>query len=192
MSSAEDLKRVHRLRASVDAIMVGLKTLLVDDPKLTVKFPKTRDPYRIVVDSSAHTPLSSYVVRTAKQIPTIIATTSRASAGRINALRNKGVRVIVSGYGTRVSLITLLSRLRHMGVRRLMLEGGGTLNWSMLDNGLVDEISVAVTPRILGGVDAVSLVEGKGTALVKNGVRLKLLKAERYGPDLVLRYRVLR
>src|SRR5690242_20530773 len=83
MSSPDDMRRVHRLRASVGAIMVGLKTLLVDDPKLTAKFSKGRMPYRIIVDSKARTPLSSYVVRTARNIPTIIAVTSAASKQRI-------------------------------------------------------------------------------------------------------------
>ena len=172
--------------------MVGVKTLLIDDPKLTVKFGKGRDPYRVIVDSSAKTPISSYVVRTAKQIPTIIATTSRAPQSKIESLRNKGVHVIVSGSGPRVALTGLLNRLKRMGIHRVMLEGGGTLNSSMLDRGLVDEISVAVTPRILGGENAVSLVEGKGTPLVKDGTRLKLLSTEKHGPDLVLRYKVLR
>ncbi len=191
MSSPEDFKRVHRLRASVDAIIVGLNTLLVDDPKLTVKTEKSLKPYRIIVDSSARTPLSSFVVRTAKQTPTVIATTSKAPASKIESLRKKGVQVIVSGSGPMVSLASVLNRLKRMGVRRLMLEGGGTLNWSMLDKGLVDEISVAVTPRILGGSDAVSLVEGQGSPMVENGIKLKLLGTEKRGPDLVLRYKVL-
>src|SRR5690349_24973172 len=76
MSSPADMRRVHRLRASADAIMVGLRTLLVDDPKLTVKFFKGHMPYRIIVDSKAQTPLSSCVVRTAKSVPTIIAVKS--------------------------------------------------------------------------------------------------------------------
>jgi 2,5-diamino-6-(ribosylamino)-4(3H)-pyrimidinone 5'-phosphate reductase len=192
MSSPADMRRVHRLRASVDAIMVGLKTLLVDDPKLTVKFFKGLMPYRIIVDSKARTPLSSYVVRTARNVPTIIAVTSAASNQRIRTLREKGVTVFVCGRGPLVSLNLLLRRLGILGIRRILLEGGGTLNWSMFSNGLVDEVSVAITPRILGGTDAVSLVRGKGSALVRDGVKLKLLNTSRYGPDLVARYKVLR
>jgi 2,5-diamino-6-(ribosylamino)-4(3H)-pyrimidinone 5'-phosphate reductase len=191
MSSPIDMKRVHRLRASVDAIMVGLRTLLVDDPKLTVKFAKGHRPFRIIVDSNGRSPPSSYVVRTARDIPTIIATTSRAPKKRIDALKEKGATVMVCGKGRRVSLTLLLRRLRTRGIRRILLEGGGILNWSMLSNGLVDEISVAVTPRILGGSGATSLVEGKGNALVRDGVRLRLLSVARYGPDLVVRYKVL-
>jgi 2,5-diamino-6-(ribosylamino)-4(3H)-pyrimidinone 5'-phosphate reductase len=190
MSSPADLRRVHRLRAKVDAIMVGLGTLLVDDPKLTVKFAKGRQPCRIIVDSNARTPPSSYVVRTARDIPTIIAVTSRAPEKRVKKLQDNGVSVLVCGKGPFVSPKMLLARLKKLGIRRVLLEGGGTLNWSMLRNGVVDEVSVAITPRILGGVDAVSLVEGRGASLVSNGVRLKLLSNRKYGQDLVVRYKL--
>ena len=191
MSSPADLRRVHRLRASVDGIMVGRRTLLRDDPKLTVKFARSRKPHRIIVDSNARTPLSSYVVRTAIDIPTIIAVTFRAETGRIDTLRDRGVTVLVCGKGPLVSPRILLKSLRRLGIRRILLEGGGILNWSMLADGLVDEISIAITPRILGGAEAVSLVEGKGSRLVKDGVKLKLLNTAKYGPDLVVRYKVL-
>jgi 2,5-diamino-6-(ribosylamino)-4(3H)-pyrimidinone 5'-phosphate reductase len=191
MSSPGDLRRVHRLRASVDGIMVGMRTLLRDDPKLTVKFAKDHRPHRIIVDSYAQTPLTSYVVRTAREIPTIVAVTSRASKNRIEILESRGVKVVICGKGPLVSARILLQTLRKIGLRRILLEGGGALNWSMLSNGLVDEISVAITPRILGGEKAVSLVEGMGSPLVKDGVKLKLLNTAKYGPDLVVHYKVL-
>ena len=171
--------------------MVGLNTLLRDDPKLTVKFYKGRNPRRIIVDSNAMIPLSSYVVRTAREIPTIVAVTSRAQKKRVDTLRDRGVTVLVCGNGQQVSLRILLKSLTRLGIRRVLLEGGGTLNWSMLSKGLVDEISVAISPRILGGENAISLVEGKGIAMVEDGVKLKLLSTSKYGPDLVVRYRVL-
>ena len=191
MSSPADLRRVHRLRASVDGIMVGMRTLLRDNPKLTVKFAKDRRPYRIIVDSNAQTPLTSYVVRTAREIPTIVAVTSRAPKNRIEILERRGVKVFVCGEGRLVSVKILLQILRKLEVRKILLEGGGALNWSMLSSGLVDEVSVAITPRILGGEKAVTLVEGKGNPLVKDGVELKLLNTAKYGPDLVVRYKVL-
>jgi 2,5-diamino-6-(ribosylamino)-4(3H)-pyrimidinone 5'-phosphate reductase len=191
MSSPADLRRVHRLRASVDGIMVGMRTLLRDNPKLTVKFAKDRKPYRIIVDSNAQTPLTSYVVRTAKEVPTIVAVTSGAQKNRIEILEQRGVKVFVCGKGRLVSVKILLQTLRKLGIPKILLEGGGALNWSMLKSGLVDEVSVAITPRILGGEKAVSLVEGKGSPLVRNGVNLKLISTAKYGPDLVVRYKVL-
>ncbi len=190
MSSPADLGRVHRLRASVDGIMVGMRTLLRDDPKLTVKFAGVRKPLRIIVDSTAQTPITSYVVGTAREIPTIVAVTSRAPKTRIEILERRGVKVFVCGKGPLVSVEILLQTLRKFGVRKILLEGGGALNWSMLSSGLVDEVSVAITSRILGGEKAVSLVEGKGVALVKDAVKTKLLRTANYGPDLVVHYKV--
>lgn len=191
MSSPQDLRRVHRLRASVDAIMVGLRTLLNDDPKLTVKFFHGTNPSRIIVDSNARTPLSSYVVRTAKDTPTIIAVTTSADRTKVDRLQQRGVRVLSCGKGPQVSLPLLLKRLKSLGIVRLLLEGGGELNWNMLNQGLVDEITVAISPRIIGGNTATSLADGKGSAFVKDGVKLKLVGTARYGPDLVVTFRVL-
>jgi len=191
LSSPADLRRVHRLRANVDAIVVGLRTLLTDDPKLTVKFFKAPNPIRIIVDSRGKTPLNSYVVRTARTIPTIIAVTSKAPAKKIQQLDRIGVTVIECGKGPHVSLGLLLKRLRSRGIRRLLLEGGGELNWSMLSQGLVDEITVAIAPRIVGGTEATTLAGGRGSALVMDGIGLKLISTARYGPDLVVRFRVL-
>jgi 2,5-diamino-6-(ribosylamino)-4(3H)-pyrimidinone 5'-phosphate reductase len=190
MSSPADLRRVHRLRASVDGIMIGMRTLLRDDPKLTVKSARGRKPHRIIVDSNAQTPLTSYVVRTAKESSTIVAVTSRAPKNRIEILERRRVKVLVCGKGRLVSVKILLQTLRKLGIRKILLEGGGALNWSMLSSGLVDEVSVAITPRILGGEKAVSLVEGKGVGLIKHAVKLKLIGTAKYGPDLVVQYKV--
>lgn len=171
--------------------MIGLRTLLRDDPKLTVKFFHGTNPIRVIVDSSARTPLDSYVVRTAKKTPTIIAVTSSAATKKIDQLQRRGVRILACGTGPRVPLKLLLKRLKSLGIHRLLLEGGGELNWSMLSNGLVDEISVAIAPKILGGTQATSVVAGRGVALVKDGIRLKLIGATRCGPDLIVKYSVL-
>ena len=191
LSSPEDLRRVHRLRAKVDGILVGLRTLLADDPKLTVKFARGHNPARVIADSYARTPLDAYVVRSATETPTIIAVTSRASKRKVRALERAGVRVLVCGRGRRTSLPLLLQRLRGLGVQRLLVEGGGTLNWSMLSQGLVDEVSVAISPRILGGAKSVTLVEGEGVGRIEDAVRVRLMSVKRYGTDLVASYRVL-
>ncbi len=191
LSSPEDLKRVHGLRATVDGIMVGLRTLLVDDPKLRVKLVRGRNPRRIVVDSNARTPLHAHVIKSASETPTTIAVTSSAPKQKIRRLENSGATVLMCGTGRRVSLRLLMRRLREMGVKKILLEGGGTLSWSMLSQGLVDEVSVAISPKILGGTRAVTLVEGEGVDRVQDATKLRLMSAKRYGTDLVLRYRVL-
>ncbi len=138
----------------------------------------------------ARTPLSARVVQTARQTPTLIAVTTRAPKQRVVALEKAGVTVLKCGNSRFVSLTQLLRKLRAMGIWRILVEGGGTLNWSMLSEGLVDEVSVAVSPRILGGEDAVSLVEGPGVMTTAEGFWLRLVSARRYGVDLVLRYKV--
>ena len=192
LSSREDLRRVHRLRASVDGIMVGLRTILVDDPKLIVRSHRTPKLPRIIVDSKARTPLEAYVVKTASEIPTIIAVTSQATDRRVIALRSAGVTLLRCGPGPRVSLPILLRRLKQIGIRTVLLEGGGQLNWSMLSQGLVDEITVAISPVILGGAEAVTLVEGEGSESIGKAVGLRLLSSKKFGRDLVLHFKVLR
>ncbi len=191
LSSPADLIRVHRLRASVDGIMVGLRTILIDDPRLTVRFDGQHKLHRIIVDSNARIPLDAYVVRTASETPTIVAVTSQAGGRRVSALSSAGVTVLRCGSGPRVSLSILLRRLKGIGIRSVLLEGGGQLNWSMLSQGLVDEITVAISPVILGGARAVTLVEGDGSESIGGAVRLRLLGSKSYGRDLVLRYKVL-
>lgn len=191
LSSQQDLKRVHRLRSSVDGIMVGLGTILADDPKLTTKYYRGRNPTRIVVDGLARTPAGAYVVKTARKIPTIIAVTSKAPAGNIRRLKKMGVMVLVCGRGKLVSLPMLMKSVMRLGIRKILLEGGGTLNWNMLTQGFVDEVSIAVSPLIIGGEEAVTLVEGEGVERVEDAVKLRFTKARSYGADIVLSYEVL-
>lgn len=189
ISCLEDLKRVHILRASVDAVMVGINTVLKDNPKLTVRLVKGRNPLRIVVDSLAKIPLDANVISD-KSTSTIIAVTEKAPAEKIDALRSAGAEIIIAGSGPRVDLKLLMKRLRERNIRKLLLEGGGELNWSMLRNRLVDEIRIAIAPIIVGGRNAVTLVGGEGVARVDEGIKLKLICIEQYGEDLVLTYQV--
>ncbi len=191
LSSPEDLKRVHAIRASVDGIMVGIGTVLVDDPKLTVKLVRGSSPTRVIVDSQARTPLRANVVSSARQTPTIIAVTSKAAVIKVRALERAGAKVLVCGNGSKVSLPLLLGRLQRMGIKKILLEGGGTLNWSMLSQGLVDKITVAISPRILGGAHAITLADGEGVAQIRDSVKLRYVGAKKYGTDMVVRYRVL-
>lgn len=190
ISCPKDLQRVHELRASIDAVMIGIGTVLTDDPRLTVRLVKGKNPIRVIVDSNARTPRNAKVLTEDKDAPTIIAVTEKAPREGINALRSRGAEVIVNS-GKNVNLKSLMRRLHERGVKALMLEGGGTLNWSMLKEGLVDEVQVAVTPIIVGGKGAITLVEGEGVTSVSEGIKLKLKRIEQCGEDLVLTYQVL-
>ncbi|MDI6643277.1 MAG: 2,5-diamino-6-(ribosylamino)-4(3H)-pyrimidinone 5'-phosphate reductase [Candidatus Hodarchaeaceae archaeon] len=187
ISCDADLDRVHRLRAESDAIMVGLGTVLADDPSLTVRRVRGRNPIRVVVDREARTPPNAKVLRGPAK--TIVAVSRKAKPQRIKRLRAAGADVIVEG-AEKVNLRRLLEELRSRGVRKLLLEGGSTLNWGMLEQGLVDEVRVAVAPYIAGGANAKTLVGGAGFAKVRESAELKLSRVTRVGRDLLLIYQV--
>lgn len=190
ISSKQDLKRVHRLRAACDSVMVGISTVLADDPMLTARLVKGRNPARIIVDSRARIPPDSRLLRTASRTKTIVAVTAQATEDAVGRIRQSGAEVIVAGRET-VDLKKLFSTLARMGFRRLLVEGGGELNWSVLRLGLADELIVTVAPRIAGGRLAPTLVEGDGFDLISRGVKLKLARVERkVTGELVLHYRL--
>ncbi|MCP8311197.1 MAG: 2,5-diamino-6-(ribosylamino)-4(3H)-pyrimidinone 5'-phosphate reductase [Candidatus Methylarchaceae archaeon HK01M] len=190
ISSKQDLVRVHELRASVDAIIVGINTVLVDDPSLTVRYCEGKNPMRVVLDSRARIPVESRVI--SSNSPTLISTTSKAPEDRVKNLERAGVKVIVCGEGKKVDLKILLKKLKDMGIRKVLVEGGGNINWSFINQNLFDELIVTICPFIIGGRDSVTLVEGDGVAKIDEGFRVKLFEVKRFGDELVLRYRPLR
>ena len=186
ISSTEDLIRVHKLRSQVDAIMVGVETVLKDDPKLTVRYIKGKNPIRVIVDSKARIPLNAKALKQNGQ--TIIATTELAKKRKIEVLKKKGAYVLICGKGPKVNLKFLLKMLYKKGISKLLLEGGGTLNWSMMKGGLVDEIKVFVANLIFGGEGSKTLVEGEGIKNISEAFHLKLRKYYKLGNGLVLEY----
>ena len=190
ISSKEDLRRVHRLRAASDAVVVGIATVLADDPQLTVRLVKGKNPTRVVVDSQGRIPADSRLLRTAGKTMTIVAVTEQAPAGSMGRITSAGATVLVAGKDT-VDLKLLFARLAEMKFRRVLVEGGGELNWSVLQLGLADEVVVTVSPRIVGGRLATTLVEGDGFAKIAGGIKLKLSKVERKRTgEVVLYYKI--
>ncbi|UZE91789.1 MAG: 2,5-diamino-6-(ribosylamino)-4(3H)-pyrimidinone 5'-phosphate reductase [Methanosarcinales archaeon] len=183
ISGDADRKRVDELRASADAIMVGIGTVLADDPGLTVRSGE-KNPIRIVVDSMARTPVDAEVV-TRKGSPTIIAVSKSAPREKVEALREKAEVITVGN--RQVSLPELLSELKSRGINRLMVEGGATLNWGLISEGLVDEIYVYIGNMIIGGKDAPTLVDGIGFA---NPMKLELLSVEKMDDGTLVKWRV--
>ncbi|MEM2139512.1 2,5-diamino-6-(ribosylamino)-4(3H)-pyrimidinone 5'-phosphate reductase [Nitrososphaera sp.] len=188
ISSKDDLKRVHRLRTTSDAVMVGISTVLADDPMLTARLARGRNPARIVVDSRGRIPSESRLLRTARETRTMVAVTERAAKEAVGRIEESGAEVIVAGKES-VDLRALFSALEKKGIRKILVEGGGELNWSVLRLGLADRLIVTVAPRIAGGRLAPTLVEGDGFDQISKGIRLKLAKAERKKTgELVLHY----
>lgn len=185
LSSGNDLTRVHKVRGSVDAILVGKNTVFVDNPSLTVRRVKGRNPIRLILDPRATISHGSKIVKTSKTIPTIIVASEMASPRKTLLLAKKGLQVIRCGKAG-IDLKKLLSILAKQGIKKILVEGGGTTNWYFLKERLVDEILVTVTPYILGGKESVSLVEGHGFDDISYSFKLKQVK--RIGNEIVLRY----
>lgn len=198
ISSKQDLVRVHILRASVDAIVVGISTIMADDPRLTVRLAKGKSPARVIVDSKGRIPLDSQVLRAASAVRTIVAVTPDAPEDKVAKIRETGAEVLVvragKGYNVAVprgvDLKELFSILESKGIKKALVEGGGELNWSLLRLGMVDELTVTIAPKIAGGRLATTLVEGDGFDRVSDGIKLTLERVERKkSGELVLRYR---
>ena len=190
ISDEADWKAVHKLRTEVDAIMVGKGSIIMDNPKLHIKFYEHKGYFRIVLDSTLSIPIESNVVTFKPEIyPTIIVTTENAPVEKIKEFESKNIEIIKSGKGRRVDIVNLMPILYHKGVKRILLEGGGNLNWSFIKNNLVDEIRIAIAPWMAGGKDAVSLVEGEGFAKMFESPRYLLSDVSSRNNYVTLNYK---
>lgn len=181
---------VHRLRARHDAIMVGIGTVLKDDPLLTVRLPRLKEApprLRIIVDSSLRCPDEAQVLNT-EHSPTLIATTSSASPSRVQSLRERGVQVEILPADAvgRVDLHALMRLLAQRGVTGVLCEGGGTLIAGLLARKLVDKVVFFYAPCLIGGRGAPTAVEGDGFALVGDSLRLDRVHWRRVGRDMMV------
>lgn len=183
-------EHAHRVRAQVDSIMVGINTVLTDDPQLTARpggrpLARARQPLRVVVDSGGRLPLSARLFSSAG--PVLLATTAALSSHRRRELEDRGVQVaeLPSHHG----LVDLVALLRYLGEREItsvLAEGGGALLGSLFDRGLVDRTLVFIAPLIIGGKDAVPAVGGKGVEAIAQALRLVRVRWRRLGPDLLV------
>ncbi|TLX67859.1 MAG: 2,5-diamino-6-(ribosylamino)-4(3H)-pyrimidinone 5'-phosphate reductase [Thaumarchaeota archaeon] len=189
LSSRKDLVRVHKLRASVDAILIGKHTQMIDDPSLTVKYVKGKNPTRIILDSVGSIESTSQIIKTCKTVPTIIAVSKKITQKNIVRLEKEGLEVIKCGQN-KIDLKKLLHILRKKNIKKLLVEGGGTTNWSFIKDGLVDEMIITITPYVLGGSIAISLVHGEGFGKIAQAPLLKLKKINRMKNELVLHYTI--
>lgn len=197
ISSERDLDRVDSLKAESDAIMVGVGTILADNPSLTVKSEKRREerrkarkdenPLRIVVDSKARTPVDAEILNKGEG-KRIIAVSKQAIVENVERLGEKA-EILICG-NEEVNLRNLLYLLWQRGVSRLMVEGGAMLNWSLISQGLVDEIYIYVGNMVIGGEYAPTLVDGNGFIEEEKMVKLELLSAKRMDEGILLRWRV--
>jgi diaminohydroxyphosphoribosylaminopyrimidine deaminase/5-amino-6-(5-phosphoribosylamino)uracil reductase len=184
----------HRLRSESDAIVAGIQTVLRDDPQLTVRLPAPwpREPYRVVIDSRARTPVDARALTAGTPQRTVVAVARDAPPDRRAALTARGVTVIEStGADGRVDLAGVLKALAAREVRAVLVEGGSELHASFVDAGLVDRVAVFVAPVLLGGRTAPSLVGGAGRRL-KDALRLAAFEVTPLGADVLLEADVVR
>jgi 2,5-diamino-6-(ribosylamino)-4(3H)-pyrimidinone 5'-phosphate reductase len=197
ISGPEDRERVDRLKAGCDAVMVGIGTVLADNPSLTVKSEdlrrerlsagKSGDPARIVVDSRGRTPLTADLLHKGDG-ERIIAVSEMAEEEAM--ARFRGRATVIAAGRDEVDLPLLMVRLPELGIGRLLVEGGGTLVASLFSHGLVDEFYTYVGDQIIGGADAPTPVDGRGFPNDNEFVRLSLMDVGEAGEGVLLRWRV--
>jgi 2,5-diamino-6-(ribosylamino)-4(3H)-pyrimidinone 5'-phosphate reductase len=191
ISSDEDIKRMYTLRNQADAVLVGVGTILTDDPKLTVKekyVKNPKQPLRIVLDSKCRTPKDSLVLN--NNAKTLILT----SKGKEKSFENEHITVVgcstdSEGY---IDLIQALDYLSQIGVEKLLVEGGGTIIWSFLEKKLVDDLYVYIGPFIIGGKDSPTVADGKGVQNIETVLSLKIIEINRLGNGIVIHYKMIK
>ena len=206
ISSILDLKRVHRLRCKSDVVLVGISTVIKDDPLLTIRYGMNKkgakNPIRIIIDSKARIPLQSKIVKTANQIETRLVVTSKAPSTNLKKLEERGLKIImleqrredkangVEDSTEKVDLKKLFNQLEEEGVSHVLVEGGGEINWSIIKNNLFNEIIVTISPMIIGGKKAISLVGGEGYKTIHGSLKVKLsrIQKKRNG-EIILHYK---
>lgn len=188
ITSQQSREHVHTLRNQYQAIMAGIGTVLADDPLLTCRVPDGVNPIRIICDTRGRIPLTSQIVATAAEIPTYVACHSVEEKKRI-ALEQAGVIVLpLPLLDNRLDLAYLIRKLGSMGIDSIFVEGGGTLNESLLKTGLVNELNVYLAPIILGGAESKTPVEGIGVDSPDSAYRFELTETIPFGSDLLLKY----
>lgn len=185
-------KRVQQLRSKYMGIMVGIGTVIADDPMLNCRLEgDVRQPVRIIVDSGAHIPLDSQLVETACSYRTLVACTASADGEKRKLLNRAGVGVLLCKEREgKVDLEDLMCLLGEEGIDSVLLEGGGELNYSFIQQKLIDEIYAFIAPKIIGGREAKTPVEGQGMEKMSEALELEKLRIEKIGEDVLLRARV--
>ena len=191
ISSEESRSYVHRLRSSMDGVMVGIGTVLQDDPLLNVRLggkKMTRHPLRVIVDSRLRLPLRSRLAQTASTFETLVATTRAAAPAKVHRLQaaNLEVLVVKNRKTGEVSLGALMEELGRRGILTILLEGGPTLNAGALEEKIVDRVLLFLAPKIIGGKKAPGMIGGKGILRVREALGIEVLQVHKTGTDVMI------
>ena len=186
-SSNPDLHRLHKLRTKVDAIIIGKNTLMRDDPLLTVRYSKGKNPIRIILDSKGKIYTKSKILQTSDKVPTIIAVSKQITKSNLQKLNNFPVQVIVTGEKS-VNIKSLLKKLSEKKIKTILVEGGGTVNWEFIKQNIFDELIITISPFVIGGNNSISFVQGSGFGKISKSPNLQLKSVKRLKNHLVLNY----
>ncbi len=189
ISSEASRLRGHEIRDEVDAILVGVNTLINDNPSLMTRLPGRdgKDPVRIIVDSECRAPLKARVFHPNSDAHTVIATTKRASKERLTRLEAIGARVLaVEEKGNRVCLSSLMQTLGCQGITSVLIEGGAEVNASALESGIVDKVMFFIAPKIIGGTDAPGPIGGEGIQHLAEAYKLRDMTVEPIDGDILV------
>ncbi len=186
ISSEKSRLQVHNLRNKFSAIMVGVNTVIKDNPELTCRIKNGNDPIRIIVDSTLRIPINSKVLQN-KDNKTIIATTKRASINSMQELLKKNIKVIIiDEKNGQVDLNALIKKLGELGIDSILLEGGSTLNYSALEENIVDKVMIYIAPKIIGGESSKTPVGGRGIDKLKDAFKLKNIAINILDEDILV------
>ena len=180
---------VHQLRGRMDAVLVGIGTVLADDPLLTARPPGPRIANRIILDSQARLPLNSQLVQTLAQAPVIAIVSQKAPADRTEALQKAGVEVLAieSDANGRPSFVALSEELGRRRMTNILVEGGSEVHGALFDANLIDEVHAFIAPKLIGGKGAASPISGLGLELMSNAICLDDSKVELLDGDVYIR-----
>lgn len=183
VTGEEARHHVHQLRKRYSSIMIGIGTVLVDDPMLNCRIEEGVDPVRVICDSHLRIPVESRIVKTAKDIRTIVAY-ANGEEEKKQALEAAGVELLhIDDNGT-VDFTALVQKLGQMGIDSILIEGGGTFHGTVLKSGLVDRIYCYIAPKLIGGKEAKSPVEGSGFPLMKEALEIEDTNIMKLGVDI--------
>lgn len=189
LTSKQSRRLVHRLRDEYDAVVVGIGTVLADNPRLTARLPgrKADSPVRVIVDSKARLPLKSNIVSLAKKVPTILAVTKQAPSDKLRQLGSQRIEILAcSSNEGWIDLEDLMNKLGQRKIASVLLEGGARLNTSALKSGLVDKFLFFVAPQLIGSSEALGMVEEDISRGMGGEVKLEFSQVKKVSPDLLI------
>lgn len=187
ISCDEDIERMYRLRNECDAVLVGVGTILTDNPKLTVKekyVKHPKQPLRIVLDSKGRTPANALVLNDVSKT-LIITAKGKEKTYKGSHIEVVGCKTDRNGF---IDVKSVLDFLYRKGVRTLLVEGGGTIIWNFLKNKVVDDLHIFIGPCIIGGKETPTVADGEGIKNEKDSIPLKIVEVKRVGSGLLIHY----